>query len=81
MIEKDIVGRLIINLAEPEAIALTKKCQVYSRQFIQCTFRAPTIVRAIRNDFPAQFEFSEETNSYVISWIEEKKQSIDSCVS
>ena len=50
-----------LNLAEPEQILLTKKCQVYAREYIKCSFRAPAIVRAIRNDFPAQFQFHEET--------------------
>lgn len=51
-----------LNLAEPEPIVLTKKCQVYAREYIKCILQAPVIVRAIRNDFPAQFEFHEETN-------------------
>ena len=59
--ENSFFESLKTNLAEPEAVVLAKKCQVHARQFIQCTFRAPTIVRAIQNDFPARFKFLEET--------------------
>jgi hypothetical protein len=43
-------------------IQLAQQCQVYNRQYIKCMFRASNIARAIHNDFPHEFEFTEIAN-------------------
>jgi hypothetical protein len=48
--------------AKAGKIQLAQQCQVYNRQYIQCIFRASKIARAIYNDFPYEFEFTEITN-------------------
>ena len=50
-------------LASPGVIQLAKRCQVYDKQYIKCIIRAPTIARAIQNDYPAKFEFNETSSS------------------
>jgi len=54
--------KTILFLAEPGLIKLHEKCRVYDRKYIKCIFRAPTIARAIQNDFPSEFKFTEITN-------------------
>ncbi|CAF4923973.1 unnamed protein product, partial [Rotaria socialis] len=40
-----------------------ERCRVYDRQYIKCLIRAPTIARAIQNDYPPKFEFHEISQS------------------
>jgi len=47
---------------EPGVIKLIDQCQVYDKKYIKCIFHAPTIARAIQNDFPPNFQFKENTN-------------------
>ncbi|CAF0919370.1 unnamed protein product [Adineta steineri] len=50
-------------LAAPGVLQLAEKCRVYDRQYIKCVIRAPTIARAVQNDFPVRFDFKEAANS------------------
>ncbi|CAF4650162.1 unnamed protein product [Rotaria socialis] len=49
----------IIVKASPGVFQLAERCRVYDRQYIKCLIRAPTIARAIQNDYPPKFEFHE----------------------
>jgi len=47
--------------AESGVIQLIDQCKVYDKQYIKCIFQAPIIARAIKNDFPPDFRFKENT--------------------
>ena len=52
----------IYSLASPGVLQLAQKCRVYNMKYIKCVIRAPTIARAIQNDYPAKFRFTELTH-------------------
>ena len=49
--------------APPGVLQLAEKCRVYDRQYIKCVIRASTIARAVQNDYPVKFEFTEIAHS------------------
>ncbi|CAM4811007.1 unnamed protein product [Rotaria magnacalcarata] len=53
----------IIVKTSPGVLQLAERCRVYDRQCIKCLIRAPTIARAIQNDYPPKFEFHETSQS------------------
>ncbi|CAF0803811.1 unnamed protein product [Adineta ricciae] len=53
----------IIVTAPPGVLQLAEKCRVYDRQYIKCVIRASTIARAVQNDYPVKFEFTEMAHS------------------
>ncbi|CAF4944463.1 unnamed protein product [Rotaria sp. Silwood1] len=54
----------VIVKAAPGVLQLIERCRVYDKQYIKCRIRAPTIARAIQNDYPAKFEFNEISHSH-----------------
>jgi hypothetical protein len=56
-----IKKRNLLILATSGKIQLVERCRVYNRQYIKCIIRAPTLARAIQNNFLAEFQFTEIT--------------------
>lgn len=48
-------------LAAPSTIQQEGKCRVYQKRYLKCAFRAPGFARALANDYPVDFQFTEMT--------------------